>query len=252
MHAPSMPAQRSCPICGTTAEAIENHHVIARSAGGHHGPTVPLCKTCHGYAKGDNYTLTNTDGRWYVYITSDDFARYLAARTGRPRFVEKFYPLHREQDGIDLYVDPEEVADPFEEVAAVASENLRILRSRGAVTWREEAENVAAVYAADSKRFAEWRADEGYSQPTGSRMLTVCAFLERDELRECPADVQIEAARAIRDDKAPRADIIADAECLSASDMRAKYWPAKGAPDKERCPTCGLLVDPKRLHPEEE
>jgi hypothetical protein len=168
--------------------------------------------------------------------------------------VERYYACYREKDGVDVFeeLEPTEADVRFEAVAAIASENLRILRSRGAVTWREEAENVAAVYAADPKRFAEWRADEGYSQPTGSRMLSVCAFLERDELRDRPADVQIEAARAIRDEKAPRADIIADAGVLSVTDFRARYWPAKGAPDKERCPTCGLLVDPKRLHPEEE
>lgn len=47
MNAPSIPAQRFCPVCGRTDAAIEMHHVIHRSQGGHKGPTIPLCKACH-------------------------------------------------------------------------------------------------------------------------------------------------------------------------------------------------------------
>lgn len=247
------PAQRSCCICGHTDEPIEMHHVIRRSDGGERGPQLPLCKTCHGHAKGDNYTLYPSCDKWYVYITSDDFARYLAARTGRPRFVERYYPLHREQDGIDLYVDPEEQPDPFEEVARIASENLRVLRATGASSWRQEAENIASVYAVESgDRFCEWREGEGIGKADASRMLSVAAFLEADELRERPMMLQVEAARAIRRERGERSDIITDASVLSVTDFRAKWWPPKGAPEKERCPKCGLLVDPKRLNPEEE
>ena len=35
-----------CGLCGSTRN-LEHHHVIPRSRGGHKGPTVTLCRTCH-------------------------------------------------------------------------------------------------------------------------------------------------------------------------------------------------------------
>lgn len=39
----------ACAICGVT-HGLEEHHIIPKSLGGEHGPTVILCGSCHSSA----------------------------------------------------------------------------------------------------------------------------------------------------------------------------------------------------------
>jgi hypothetical protein len=46
LETPGIPRQSYCCYCGKGG-VVEMHHVIPRSQGGHAGPQVPLCQSCH-------------------------------------------------------------------------------------------------------------------------------------------------------------------------------------------------------------
>lgn len=248
-----------CIFCGATA--TNNHHHPPRGRfhkhDEHRVPRLSVCgmgnaSGCHGLLHHNGGTLTPrvpTDSR-YCDAIADEKA---AADINRRRKRNGLRPIRAGVPFMAKAEHPDSEHDEFEAACETASANIRTLRMSGAEAWRLEAENVAMVYAADTRdgtRFTEWRESEGISRGESSKMLTVAAFLEKPELRERPWGVQYEAARAIRRERGERSDIIADAEVLSLTDFRAKWWPAKGQPEKELCPTCHLLVDPKRLHQE--
>jgi hypothetical protein len=65
---PGIARQPFCclPWCGK-AGVVEQHHVIPRSRGGHHGPQVPLCRACH--TRHHSVTALQfeyVDGTWYA------------------------------------------------------------------------------------------------------------------------------------------------------------------------------------------
>lgn len=259
LAAKGWPRQPFCCVTGRTDEPIQMHHVLASSLNPgtrgteDEGPMLPLSETTHGYCKGSHVKfMPSGDGKWSWMPLTDEFCEYVATWRRMSNLYSRievghWYACTKYDEAVQEALERDR---EWEELAAIASERIRSRRHSVAQAWREDVEDAATVYAADphGDRFRAWREDEGISGGEWSRMKAVAAHLEPDELRDAPASMQYEAARAVHRRPDDREQIIADAEALSVTDFRARWWPAKGKPDKERCPSCGLLVDPKRLH----
>ena len=58
-----------CARCGS-ASHVERHHVVRRSQGGHAGPLIALCRSCHNQVHDRRLHLKHEDGRWWALATT--------------------------------------------------------------------------------------------------------------------------------------------------------------------------------------
>lgn len=265
LSAAGRPAQRWCPVCGRTDSPISMHHPLPRSLGGDRltdDQRLPLCVVCHEAAdnqslKGHSCKLLPRAGgeRWDVQPLSEEYAAYLSERrsraTGHPVSVQPgaFYPLIFEAEGVDLYV-----ARQDDHELAILADEVRRLDEREAGAWRAKAERAAraSVIAVSKRDYADWRCEARISAGAASKMLTVCAHLERDECCTRPAELQYQLARAIRDEVGKRAELIADAEALSPSDWLSKWRGKPTKAERQACAACEHCTRTKCPHRPEE
>lgn len=73
---------RCCPFCGKPA--TNRHHIVPRSAGGHHGPTVTVCgmgnaSGCHGLLHGGRLHLRPSGDGWWEWLLTEEACKHEAA-----------------------------------------------------------------------------------------------------------------------------------------------------------------------------
>ncbi len=204
---------------------MHGHHVVPRSQGGHEGPLVYICESCHAKHHSErHFDFTYAHGEWLA--------------DGKP------FRIYDETVDIETFSDP--AADNLTAALVVAwSEGDEYI---GTIAWRqgESAYNLRAHLIRTlgkkdgAREFAERCADLGISKSARSRRMTVYEHLRSEPAAiQLPEYKQYEAALAVKRGKLSASEAVASIELQSVADFKSATYGTTPPEEKVPCPIDG-------------